>query len=79
MKNEPAYIDIVFEDHTYTATVYEMRQLLRFCSDCVRSRREFRFGSIHQFGSINLDVLVCTMNQIRHFGTYSKDVGRIEN
>jgi len=72
----PLHIDIVFADHTYTATCYDLEQLRRFCGDCVRSRRAFRFGSIYQYGDINLDKLVCMMNEIRWYGTYDRNLNK---
>ncbi len=75
MGNQPAHIDIVFEDHVYTATVYDMPQLRMFCSECVREGRAFRFGKIHQYGSIRISYMAHVMNQIRKFATYDRWIG----
>lgn len=72
MSTEPLYIDIIFEDHVYTATVYEMPQLRRFCSECVQKGRVFRFGKIHQYGSQRVSYIAHVMNQIREFATYDR-------
>jgi hypothetical protein len=69
---QPAYIDIVFEDHTYTATVYDMPQLRQFCNECGLEGRKFRFGKIHQTGSIRESYLHHVMNQIRKFNVYDR-------
>jgi len=66
------YIDIVFADHVYTETVYDMPQLRRFCSECVQQRRDFRFGKIHQYGSIRKSYICHVLNQIREFATYDR-------
>ena len=72
MNNEPAHIEIRFEDHNYTATVYDYQQLEKLCSGFVRERRQFRIGSIFQYGDLNIDELVKCLNRIQHFGTYDR-------
>ncbi len=67
---EPAYIEIVFEDHEYTATVHEPKQLERFCADCVRQKRPFRFGRRLSYGTLNLETLSVAMDRIKKYGTY---------
>lgn len=72
MRSNPLYIDIIFEDHVYTATVFETTQLRKFCSDCVRKGKTFRFGKIHQYGDISIARLSQVINQIREFATYDR-------
>lgn len=76
---KPMMIEIVFENHVYTATVYDLKCLENFCSDMVRSFRSFRFGSIVSYGSIDLNSLCKVMNRIRNFGTYVRYLERPAN
>ncbi len=68
---EPAYIEIVFEDHEYTATVHEPKQLERFCADCVRQKRPFRFGRRLSYGTLNLEKLSVVIERIKKCGSYN--------
>lgn len=74
IQTKPAYIEIIFADHSYTATVYRVSQLIDFCGELVREGREFKFGSIQQYGDIDIQMLVGGMNSIRKFGTYNSAV-----
>ena len=76
---KPMMIEIVFSNHVYTATVYDLKCLERFCSDMVRVFRAFRFGSIVSYGSVDLNSLCQVMNRIRHFGTYDRYLERPAN
>lgn len=67
---KPLLIEIRFTDHNYTATVHELKQLERFLSNCTREGKRFVFGSIFDYGDINLDQLCRVMNSIRHYGGY---------
>lgn len=69
---EPAYIEIIFADHEYTATVYDPKQLERFCADCVRQKRTFRFGRRLSYGTLNLERLGVAIDRIKKYGTYHK-------
>ena len=71
---QPAYIQIVFSDHTYTATVHDLKALENQCSLYVDMEREFRFGAIDQLGDVNVDGLVALMNRVRHYGTYNRNL-----
>lgn len=76
---QPMLIEIVFVDHVYTATVHDLKSLERFCSNCVRSKRAFRFGSIFSYGSHNISRICQVMNGIRHFGTFDRYLERPAN
>ena len=75
---KPMLIEIVFVDHVHTATVHDLKSLERFCSQCVRSRRTFRFGSIFSYGSHNISRICQVMNRIRRFGTFDRSIQRPE-
>jgi len=72
--SEPLIIEIVHSDHVYTATAYSLASLERYCSDCVRSKRAFRFGDIRSYGTHNITQLCRVLNGIRHFGTFDKSL-----
>jgi len=72
----PAYIEIVFEDHTYTATVYDILSLKRFCQECNRENRRFRFGEIKQYGSISIGKMTQAINRISKYSCHDPSVGR---
>ncbi len=76
---QPMLIEIVFVDHVYTATVHDLKSLENFCSNCVRRRRAFRFGSIVSYGSHNINRICQVMNGIRHFGTFDRYLERPAN
>lgn len=76
---QPMLIEIVFADHVYTATVHDLKSLEEFCSNCVRRRRAFRFGSIFSYGSHNISRICQVLNGIRHFGTFDRYLERPAN
>lgn len=76
-KHKPAYIEIVHPTHTYTATVFELSQLTRYCSDLVESGVKFRIGNIESYGDLDIDSLVRTLNSLRRFGTYDRTLEKV--
>jgi hypothetical protein len=76
---KPAYVEIVFADHVYTATVYDVKSLERFCRECCWGNRKFRFGSIKQYGSINLERLAQVMNRQRISAWYDPDISKVND
>ena len=73
---KPAHIEIVHPTHTYMATVHELGQLERYCSDAVEFGTPFRIGNIESYGDLDIDNLVGTLNRLSRYGTYDKTLVR---
>ncbi len=75
-QQKPAYIEIVHPTHTYLATVHELGQLERYCSDVVEFGTPFRIGNIESYGDLDITDLVNTLNRIGRYGTYDKTLAK---
>jgi len=76
---KPAYVEIRFEYHTYTATVYDVKKLEGFLSSKDVRRplgwdrdQTFSIGNVISYGDISLDDLQHAFNRIRQYGNYKK-------
>jgi hypothetical protein len=75
---EPAHIEIVQVDHTYTATVYSMASLLRYCQDLQSTNRQFRVGGVLRLGSIPRAVVDQAIDKIKAFSNYDTKLPKPE-
>lgn len=69
---KPAYVEIRFEYHTYTATVYDVKKLEGFLSSKEVQENTFSIGNVISYGDISLDDLQHAFNRIRQYGNYKK-------
>lgn len=72
----PAIIDIVQEDHIYTATVNTLMSLENYCSDLVEAGKQFRIGSIRSYGTISVNALTIVLNRLSRYGTYNRNLNK---
>lgn len=69
---KPSYVEIRFEYHTYTATVYDVKKLEGFLSSKEVQENTFSIGNVISYGDISLDDLQHAFNRIRQYGNYKK-------
>ena len=74
--NQPLIIEVVQEDHTHTATVYDLKSLERYCHTIADNGKTFRWGSIFDYGSHPIPAIVNQLRSIECWSFYDRKLPR---
>ncbi len=73
---KPLIIEVVQEDHTHTATVYDLKQLERYCRTIADNGKTFRWGSIFDYGTHDIQAIVNQLRSIQLWSFYDRRLPR---
>ena len=68
---QAAWIEIIYADHVYTATVYDHLALQYYLDE---EYRPFRFGHVTRFGSLDADELLGDLEVFSNHDCYAADL-----
>lgn len=79
MTNQPLVIEIIREDHTYTATVHNWGSLDSYLRQVRQNGGKFRFGSIMDYGTFcSIEALCQQLNSYHTLAAFDSQLRRFK-